>query len=54
MLVLQRNGRKQKFKIRIQSWEYYAMVMQSYKVVYSDKIYAAVKVKVTFEIKSNI
>ena len=37
-------------QIQIQSWEHYAMVLQSYKA----KIYAAIMVKVTFEIKSSI
>ena len=41
-------------QIRIQSWEHYAMVLQSYKAVYSVKIYTAIMVKVTFEIESNI
>ena len=42
-------------QIRIQSWEHYAMVLQSYKAVcYSVEIYTAIMVKVTFEIKSNI
>ena len=40
--------------IKIQSWEHYAMVLQSCKAVYSVKIYAAIKVKVTLEMKSNI
>ena len=42
-------------QIRIKSWEHYAMVLQSYKAVYYFvKIYAAIMVKITFEIKSNI
>ena len=42
-------------QIRIQSWEHYAVGSQSSKAVYiSVKIYAAIMVKVTFEIKSNI
>ena len=42
-------------QIRIKSWEHYAMVLQSYKAVYYFvKIYVAIMVKITFEIKSNI
>ena len=42
------------FQIRIQSWEHYAVVLQSYikLCIISVMIYSAIKV--TFEIKSNI
>ena len=42
-------------QIIIQSWGHYAMVLQSYKAVYYFiKIYAAIMVKVAFEITTNI
>ena len=42
-------------KIRIQRWEHYAMVLQSYEAAYiSVKIYAAIMLKAKFEMKSNI
>ena len=41
-------------QIRIQSWEHYAIVLQSYKAVHYLRFTLHFMLKVTFEIKSNI
>ena len=55
MLVLCRNGRKQKFTTQNTAGKIMQWFCRAIKLcIISVKIYAAIMVKVTFEIKSNI